>query len=361
MPTKYISVTLTGFEDSVCDVPTEPSGCFISLQSLQVYFPNAIGLKFLPRGSSRMRAVRVDDDKLMEPLDGWESGVMYTAVVKEGDTQGAAGGKSGASSAEEEEESDTEDEQTDLVVLGLPYTCTNEDLREYFKAFGKVEFVSIKKHKDTGRSKGFGFVRFSSPADAMKVLVKRHKIGNKVVDVQVSESTKIKSENTDLKRKVHISDLSEDTTEADLQGFFEKYGKITQVYRPKPFRRYAFVTFESSSVAQNLVKEGSVIFNHKKVKITSAYPKNTNPRFSSMSKGGSGGSGGGDRRYNGGVANKRFASQQVQHQQQNGYVDPWMRDNHQPLNTNLLEAVMCKALTEVLNLQNRPRDPRRRY
>ena len=47
---------------------------------------------------------------------------------------------------------------TNIYVGNLPYTLTEEDLREAFERFGKVSSAKIVIDRETNRSKGFGFV-----------------------------------------------------------------------------------------------------------------------------------------------------------------------------------------------------------
>ena len=46
----------------------------------------------------------------------------------------------------------------DIYVGNLPYTATEEDITGLFAEYGPVERVKIITDRDTGRSKGFGFV-----------------------------------------------------------------------------------------------------------------------------------------------------------------------------------------------------------
>lgn len=46
----------------------------------------------------------------------------------------------------------------DIYVGNLPYSCTEEEVSELFSAHGPVERVKIIMDRETGRSKGFGFV-----------------------------------------------------------------------------------------------------------------------------------------------------------------------------------------------------------
>ena len=45
-----------------------------------------------------------------------------------------------------------------IFVGNLAFTTTDEELRALFEAYGSVETVRIMTDRDTGRSRGFGFV-----------------------------------------------------------------------------------------------------------------------------------------------------------------------------------------------------------
>jgi RNA recognition motif-containing protein len=53
-----------------------------------------------------------------------------------------------------------------LYVGNLSYSVRDEDLQQQFSAFGSVQSAKVMMDRDTGRSKGFGFVEMSSPAEA---------------------------------------------------------------------------------------------------------------------------------------------------------------------------------------------------
>ena len=55
--------------------------------------------------------------------------------------------------------SDAEDGKT-VFIRNLPFSATNEDLRENFKAYGDIEYALICIDKLTEHSKGTGFVKF---------------------------------------------------------------------------------------------------------------------------------------------------------------------------------------------------------
>lgn len=59
---------------------------------------------------------------------------------------------------------------TKLYVGGIPYTSTDDSLKEYFSAAGEVVSAVIIMDKMSGRSKGFGFVEMATAEDAQKAV-----------------------------------------------------------------------------------------------------------------------------------------------------------------------------------------------
>jgi len=53
-----------------------------------------------------------------------------------------------------------------LYVGNLPYSVTEEQLREVFGAFGKVDSVELITDRFTGQAKGFGFVEMPDNSEA---------------------------------------------------------------------------------------------------------------------------------------------------------------------------------------------------
>ncbi|HUR89060.1 MAG TPA: RNA-binding protein [Ramlibacter sp.] len=53
-----------------------------------------------------------------------------------------------------------------LYVGNLPYSYTDDDMQRSFGAFGSVNSAKVIMDRDSGRSKGFGFVEMSTAAEA---------------------------------------------------------------------------------------------------------------------------------------------------------------------------------------------------
>lgn len=57
-----------------------------------------------------------------------------------------------------------------LYVGNLPFSSTEADVEALFSSYGEVVDVKIITERDTGRSRGFGFVTFGSQKDAEEAL-----------------------------------------------------------------------------------------------------------------------------------------------------------------------------------------------
>ena len=57
-----------------------------------------------------------------------------------------------------------------LYVGNLPYTFRDEDLQQAFAAHGTVTSAKVMMERDTGRSKGFGFVEMGNDAEAQAAI-----------------------------------------------------------------------------------------------------------------------------------------------------------------------------------------------
>lgn len=57
-----------------------------------------------------------------------------------------------------------------LYVGNLPYSVNDAELRQMFEPHGTVTSTSIVMDRETGRSRGFGFVEMGSPEDGQKAI-----------------------------------------------------------------------------------------------------------------------------------------------------------------------------------------------
>ena len=57
-----------------------------------------------------------------------------------------------------------------IYVGNLPYSVDRDELREIFAAYGEVSAARIVNDRETGRSKGFGFVEMADDAQARQAI-----------------------------------------------------------------------------------------------------------------------------------------------------------------------------------------------
>ena len=75
-----------------------------------------------------------------------------------------------------------------LYVGNLSYAMRDDDLRETFSAFGDVQSAKVMMERDTGRSKGFGFVEMANDAQAQEAIsaLNGQSVGGRALTVNVA-------------------------------------------------------------------------------------------------------------------------------------------------------------------------------
>ena len=76
-----------------------------------------------------------------------------------------------------------------LYVGNLSYTTTDEDLRALFAQAGTVVSVAVIKDRDTGTSKGFGFVEMTTQAEAQNAIsmFNAYQLGERALTVNMAK------------------------------------------------------------------------------------------------------------------------------------------------------------------------------
>ena len=57
-----------------------------------------------------------------------------------------------------------------IFIAGLPYDLDDAELEEIFEKFGKVVSAKVAMDRETGKSKGFGFVEMPNDAEAKEAI-----------------------------------------------------------------------------------------------------------------------------------------------------------------------------------------------
>lgn len=81
---------------------------------------------------------------------------------------------------------------TSIYVGNLPWRTTPEDLRALFEPFGEVVNTRIITDRETGRSRGFGFVDMANAEDAQRAIKELHEqsYGDRPLTVNEAQTRK---------------------------------------------------------------------------------------------------------------------------------------------------------------------------
>jgi len=75
-----------------------------------------------------------------------------------------------------------------LYICNIPYIVSSKDLEDLFSSCGTVTYATVIKDRDTGNSKGFGFVEMENEDQKIKAIetMNNRKIGNRSIKVRES-------------------------------------------------------------------------------------------------------------------------------------------------------------------------------
>ncbi len=148
-----------------------------------------------------------------------------------------------------------------IHVGNLASDTTERDLTSLFERVGQVVSVRIMADRDTGRSKGFGFVEMGSE-DAERAIAQLNRTDLNGHLLSVSEAharPQSSAEHGIPPSRLFVGNLPYNATAAELKEFFSSVGLVSSVSLPveresgKP-RGFAFVEFPDHAHAQEAVR-----------------------------------------------------------------------------------------------------------
>ncbi|KAG6511688.1 hypothetical protein ZIOFF_029765 [Zingiber officinale] len=163
-----------------------------------------------------------------------------------------------------------------LVVLGIPWDVDTEGLREYMTKFGPLDDCVVMKERSTGRSRGFGYVTFSSAEDAKSALDCEHVLGNRTLEVKVATPKEEMKGPTKKATRIFVARIAPSVTEA----MFRRERNCIMDQGSKGHRGIGFITFDNAD-AVDLIMAESHELGGSTVVVDRATPRNDEVRYPS--------------------------------------------------------------------------------
>ena len=209
-----------------------------------------------------------------------ENGAKATAKKEEESEEE----KENDNNKKENEEELPENVYEELFVRNIGYNTTEEELADYFAKYGDVEVVKIVTDKNTGKSRGFGFLKFyekKSAFEAMKdadnIIVGERNLQIRYSNDKGSQMKGGNGGNNSAKKGpltefgIFVGNISYKCTENDLKKFFKDCGKVVDVrIAKKPdgkLKGFAHVDFETKEGMEKAVEKNGKELQGRALKI----------------------------------------------------------------------------------------------
>ncbi|KAG8636975.1 heterogeneous nuclear ribonucleoprotein 1 [Manihot esculenta] len=181
-----------------------------------------------------------------------------------------------------------------LFIGGISWDTDEERLKEYFSKYGEVVEAVIMRDRTTGRARGFGFVVFTDPAVAERVIMDKHMIDGRTVEAKKAvprDDQHILNRNASSihgspgpghTKKIFVGGLASTVTDSDFKKYFEQFGNITDVvvmydHNTQRPRGFGFITYDSEDAVDRVLHKTFHELNGKMVEVKRAVPKELSP------------------------------------------------------------------------------------
>jgi nucleolin len=172
-------------------------------------------------------------------------------------------------------EVDTE-QHSEIFVRNLSYNTTEEGLRNFFSKYGNIDSHKLLTHRDTGKSKGIGFVEFNTRAEAKKCIADAANLNldGRLVTVSFSNEDRPvqgagqggaggaggfggNRAGDSSGKTVFVGNISFNATEDSLKEFFSQAGNVVAVRIAKTpdgqLKGFCHVEFDSTEAVNSAV------------------------------------------------------------------------------------------------------------
>ncbi|XP_062322546.1 heterogeneous nuclear ribonucleoprotein A1a isoform X2 [Osmerus eperlanus] len=200
-----------------------------------------------------------------------------------------------------------------LFIGGLSFETTDESLRDHFERWGSLTDCVVMKDPVSKRSRGFGFVTYSSVDEVDAAMEARpHKVDGRQVEPKraVSREDSCRPGAHTTVKKIFVGGIKEDTEEHHLRDYFEQFGKIEVIdimtdRSSGKKRGFAFVTFDDHDAVDRIVIQKYHTLNGHNCEVRKALSKEDMNRSGMSMRGPRGGNFGRGGGYGGGFGGGR--------------------------------------------------------
>ncbi|XP_057682568.1 heterogeneous nuclear ribonucleoprotein A1-like [Corythoichthys intestinalis] len=222
-----------------------------------------------------------------------------------------------------------------LFIGGLSFETTDDSLRAHFEQWGSLTDCVVMRDTNNRRSRGFGFVTYSSVQEVDAAMAARpHKVDGRVVEPKraVSREDSNRPGAHVTVKKIFVGGIKEDTEESHMRDYFQQFGKIEAIEimndrNTGRKRGFAFVTFDDHDAVDRIVIQKYHTVNAHNCEVRKALPRQDMQSsgmrggFSGGRSGGGGGGGGRPYDYDRGFNQGSRGRYQDNHYNGNGRDD----------------------------------------
>jgi nucleolin len=174
-----------------------------------------------------------------------------------------------------------------VYVSGLPFTCTEEDIREFFKDIGTIKSIRLPRWHDSGKLRGYGHVEFNTKAAADSAMeLSGQYIKGRYVNVDhpmvpraaqagpgaTSEQAVVASKpHPPGCRTIFIKNLPYDVTEEEIRQHFMVYGPITNIRlagwnHTQNLKGFGYIEYKREDSTEIAVKKnGTIVIRDRRI------------------------------------------------------------------------------------------------
>mmetsp|Transcript_29345 Transcript_29345/g.55681 ORF Transcript_29345/g.55681 Transcript_29345/m.55681 type:complete len:398 (-) Transcript_29345:1844-3037(-) len=189
---------------------------------------------------------------------------------------------------EVEEEPKADQFETSIYVGNISFDLTDGEISDAFAAYGEVVKVSMPTDRNTGKSRGFAFVKMAN-AEATAAAIgalNESELGGRTIYVseslpkdQVADNKKKFNQRNKKEEgaKIYVGNLDFGTTSETLKETFAEYGEVKDCFIPSDYdgnpRGFAFIQMEEESALKAIEELNGIELDGRTIVVNKSLPK----------------------------------------------------------------------------------------